>query len=168
MTSALAVTDVRNILQILRVPHLILPRVALILAHKFLGNVHHHIKFYNSPKNVKVTLCCQSYSQTKIQMRSAASAARRKTPTIIPIRMSVFLFDDGFSLLVKKSIRSWWLLRAWCRERKKKTQLANTKQLKLCLGCRSYLAWLRCEKVIWQVLGQFLTNQITVILPHCA
>lgn len=51
-----------------------------------------------------------SYLQTKNQMRNAARAKRMRSPTITPIRTPVFRFA-AFSLLVRKSIRSWWPFR---------------------------------------------------------
>lgn len=69
----------------------------------------------------------QLYSQTNSQMRNAAMAARMRSATRTPIKMPTFRFDETFSLLVRKSICSWWPLRPWCRKGAKHSQRTYSK-----------------------------------------
>lgn len=68
----------------------------------------------------------RSHLQAKYQMRNAATAKRTRSPTKTPIRVPVLRLDI-FSLLLRKSIRSWWWpFRPWCGETRDGKRSENT------------------------------------------
>lgn len=108
-----------------------------------LFNLPKHIKAWHSIPSLYTgwynagKLSTTVHSQTNSQMRNAATAARMSSATRTPTVMPTFPFDV-FSLLVKKSIRSWLSLRPWCRKKH-----INNKQSKcVILVYFFYLLWL--------------------------